>query len=529
MKIRALRTRRPSGLSLLLGSIVVSCVSGCGDDRPPSLNDDPNKNTFTGGRGGDETGTGGTVGKQPNKNWTRVKSIQCESVPSVKGLNPQVELDSLSLYQATTGHLCTPPDYALSETEGDVCASSEEPDRCNDEVERLRAGSLEWSKYDEFWQASFGLLVATGSEENIARLGGPIEELSDGTCGSFSRGGERWGSVNRDGGAGGAGGVGGADNRPWLAPSMSSEATSIRDVETLRTLLGKIDTGNEAMLMFWAHDQQPSCEVYLDGKSYVSLVTKQISDCPFTDQDFEVRITPDGEFSETKVGEPRETGGCAGRRPDGLTAVLSRSSVSSTASWLEHTARLETAAVAAFAYLVRDLKRLGAPKSLVVRAEKAALDEIRHARQVREVALAHGATISEVRVQPAERRTLLSLAVENAVEGCVRECWGALVAHYQAASSNDRELRALWTGIALDESEHAALSFDLAKWFARQLTDEQRIVVEQARLGAVESLREDVCREACELHDPILGLPDTQVAAQLFAQLEQSVFAQQAA
>lgn len=526
--------RHASPLSLLLSSLVASCVSGCGQDSAPTGDGSGGASSGgaspTGAMGGVDPGGSdqGTGGNGPEENWVRVEGLECKSLPSVKGLNPAVELDSLSFYSAWTLHLCDPPALGLVETEGTICDSSEAAELCQSEVERLRAGSLGWAKYENFFEASFGLLVATGSEVNIARLGGPVDELRDGKCGSFSRGQEGWGALRPEE-SGSAGGAGGAGDAPWLGPSLSAEATSIRDLATLRQLLGKIDTGNEALLMFWANNHDPRCEVYLDGDDYVTVATLQINDCPFTDQDFELRITPDGEFSEAAVGEPRELGGCAGRRPDGLATSRSVQSSSAVACWLARAARLETAAVAAFAYLARDLKRIGAPKSLIARAEKAALDEIRHARAVQEIALVKGATPSEVHIQPEAKRTLLSMALENAVEGCVRECWGALVAHHQATASSDQELRRLWTEIAWDESEHAALSFDLAEWFKTKLTPQEQALVEKARLNAVEALRQEVSEVSTEHQETLLGLPDSPTAIRLFAQLELSVFRAQAA
>jgi hypothetical protein len=42
------------------------------------------------------------------------------------------------------------------------------------------------------------------------------------------------------------------------------------------------------------------------------------------------------------------------------------------------------------------------------------------------------------------------------LEGCVRECWGTLCAHYQAQTATD--VRAVWRDIGGDETEHAQLS-----------------------------------------------------------------------
>jgi hypothetical protein len=44
------------------------------------------------------------------------------------------------------------------------------------------------------------------------------------------------------------------------------------------------------------------------------------------------------------------------------------------------------------------------------------------------------------------------------LEGCVRECWGTLCAHYQAQTATATDVRAVWRDIGGDETEHAQLS-----------------------------------------------------------------------
>ncbi len=61
-------------------------------------------------------------------------------------------------------------------------------------------------------------------------------------------------------------------------------------------------------------------------------------------------------------------------------------------------------------------------------------------------------------------RSLEALAVENAVEGCVRETMGALFAMHQAASAADPHVRATMVSIAPDETRHAALGWAVAEW-----------------------------------------------------------------
>ncbi|MCY1008004.1 hypothetical protein OV079_21085 [Nannocystis pusilla] len=75
---------------------------------------------------------------------------------------------------------------------------------------------------------------------------------------------------------------------------------------------------------------------------------------------------------------------------------------------------------------------------------------------------------------PTAVRSLEALARENAVEGCVRETFGALVARYQASVAADEPLRRLFAAIAEDELDHAALAWDVATWLNGQLDEAAR-------------------------------------------------------
>lgn len=224
------------------------------------------------------------------------------------------------------------------------------------------------------------------------------------------------------------------------------------------------------------------------------------------------------------VGGSWESGeGCAGRRPAGLVGGGSAGSAENrTGSILAKIGRLEGAAVVAFAQLSRELLRLGAPEDLVQRAREAALDEIRHARKVSALCEAHGHQVPPVVVEQVGERTVLSLAVENAVEGCVRECWGALVAHLQARHAKDPAVRKVWATIAEEETGHAVLSADIGRWLEEHLSEEARRTVSAAYDQAICALREEVAQGTMECEE--LGFPDRQTGLLLFAELESRVF-----
>jgi hypothetical protein len=71
-------------------------------------------------------------------------------------------------------------------------------------------------------------------------------------------------------------------------------------------------------------------------------------------------------------------------------------------------------------------------------------------------------------------RTLEEVAFENAIEGCIRETYGAWHAWKQAHEAPDRELRATMGRIAADEMRHAALAWDIHEWAMARLDKNTR-------------------------------------------------------
>jgi hypothetical protein len=109
--------------------------------------------------------------------------------------------------------------------------------------------------------------------------------------------------------------------------------------------------------------------------------------------------------------------------------------------------------------------------------------------------------------------SLRELAVENAREGCVRETYGALIALHQAEHAVSAELREAFAAIADDEIAHAALSWDLARWFERRLGSHAA-----ERACAVAGLR-DAATRTYDAIDGALGVPSPRAARALFDHL----------
>src|SRR5260221_3436886 len=119
------------------------------------------------------------------------------------------------------------------------------------------------------------------------------------------------------------------------------------------------------------------------------------------------------------------------------------------------------------------------PLATILGARRARRDEVRHHDVISTLAGAQGVRAPAVNVVNSPPRMLEEFAVENMVEGCVRETFGALIATWQAVTSRDPVFRRLMWSIAVDETRHAALSWQTARWTWERLrfAGRSRIVV----------------------------------------------------
>ncbi|WP_434301532.1 hypothetical protein [Corallococcus exiguus] len=212
---------------------------------------------------------------------------------------------------------------------------------------------------------------------------------------------------------------------------------------------------------------------------------------------------------------------CEGRRPEGLCsdgAVASETPA--LGALFARMAHLEAASVPAFERLADELAVHGAPEHLVRAARRSAKDEVRHAEAMESLARRHGAPMPELKVEPFRARSLESLAIENAVEGCVRETYGALLAGWQARSAEDAQVRESLGTIAPDELRHAELSWAIDAWALDQLSPAARERVNTARSEAWRELEQDAA--SSHLPDAVArhsGLPSADVARRLVREL----------
>ena len=205
---------------------------------------------------------------------------------------------------------------------------------------------------------------------------------------------------------------------------------------------------------------------------------------------------------------------CLGRRPEGLQ-MPEPDSGDELGAWLATCAHLEAASVPAFRTLATELRSYGAPDSLIAACERAARDEVRHARMTTRLARRHGAEPARVELDHAEPRDLLALALDNAVEGCVREAFGALVALWQAHTAVDREVRALAADIAPDEVQHAELAWTVARFIEPQLSATERSRIDDARHAALDELLAETARTSANDVVTRAGLPTGAAGAAL--------------
>jgi hypothetical protein len=187
-----------------------------------------------------------------------------------------------------------------------------------------------------------------------------------------------------------------------------------------------------------------------------------------------------------------------GRKPAGLTAARPGGG-DAIGAWFARLAHLEAASIVAFDRLAAELSAHGAPSSLVRAARAAILDEAHHAFLTGAIDRRAAASPRRPPVgqsppgppAPATPRDLEAFAVENAVEGCVRETWGAVVASVQAAAAADPRIREAMSVISADEAKHAALAWEIDAWARTRLDAAAIARLDAARAAAVDALTVD--------------------------------------
>ncbi|WP_375756406.1 ferritin-like domain-containing protein [Corallococcus exercitus] len=321
----------------------------------------------------------------------------------------------------------------------------------------------------------------------------------------------------------------------FLVTTRGDEVKTYATLAELQGLLGTVDTEQEAVLKTFAAGYSLLCGKKEQGAvkrnddgSFNVISTKGYACGPGTElTQHVVKVTASGEVQELekRVLEKGDPNCNIGRRPVGLQVAEACDAPEALGRYFADAAHLEAASVHAFLRLRDELELHGADVGLQDAARRSAMEEVQHARVTDRLARRFGGTPQRPVVAELPPRSLVEVALENAVEGCVRETYGALLAHHQALHARDLEVREAMVRIAEDETRHAALSWDIDQWARPRLSEQQREALREAQKRAVALLREEV---AVPLDASIIteaGMPTPEAALALLDTLEQDLWA----
>ena len=190
----------------------------------------------------------------------------------------------------------------------------------------------------------------------------------------------------------------------------------------------------------------------------------------------------------------------------------------------------EHASVASFAQHTLQLLNMGAPPSLLMGSQKAALDEIKHAKMCYGIA---GAFLGTT-IQPSSLdvdRSVKSRSGEETIqsvinEGCIGETIAAVRAQLGAHYAKQPMVKDSLETIAADEANHAQLAWNTVQWAITRYPELQTIAKAtfQARIDrpliTMKSIPMDHCDD-CEkdsaLHDNGLLLDEDQLNTEVLS------------
>ncbi len=313
----------------------------------------------------------------------------------------------------------------------------------------------------------------------------------------------------------------------YVVTTQGDEVRRYASFEELVQFLGTIDTPQEALLLLTYRQYQVSCDktrVRTVADGFEADVVMRVMDCPVTNADVTMHVSAAGVITERARTLQPATNLCIGRRPEGLLATGAADSCSELGRHFAEIAHLEAASIAAFEVLAQELEHHRAPASLIHAARAAARDEVRHAARTSQLARRFGARAQAPRVEERPLRDLPALALDNAVEGCVRETFGALVGTYQANAARDPEIAALMREIAIDETRHAALAQEIHRWVWPKLSGDVRSRISRAQAEAVSALSHELRAEPSRVVRELAGVPDATAAAKLHSVMREELW-----
>ncbi|MFP2911135.1 ferritin-like domain-containing protein [Pyxidicoccus sp. 3LFB2] len=270
----------------------------------------------------------------------------------------------------------------------------------------------------------------------------------------------------------------------YVATTRGDEVTAHTTLESLRGLLGTIDTPQEAALLAFAEGYKLDCTnrergaVRSESGGRFSVIGTRGFACgkDTAVTRFVLEVSPSGEIREVRshILERGDPGCSIGRRPVGLRDTDPVACEDALGRHFATVAHLEAASIRAFLRLREELELHGADVALRDAALVSALEEVMHTDVSTRLARRFGGTPMRPEVDSPPPRALFEVALDNAVEGCVRETFGALVAHHQALHARDEEVRGAMVRIAEDETRHAELSWAIDRWAREQLSASER-------------------------------------------------------
>jgi hypothetical protein len=312
--------------------------------------------------------------------------------------------------------------------------------------------------------------------------------------------------------------------------------------DALRELLGPIDAPDDALMIATANGYDVSCPAQNEVDSplspkgsreryvrsveggYELVASSYAATCPVVVRLSTLSVSTAGAVQVLASKDFPSDGVCIGRVPAGLTSRAAAQTRNAFGDHLAQCAHLESASVHAFVRLAEELRAHGAPPTLIERALEAARDEVRHAQVIAALARLHDGLPSEPEVDALPVRSLEEIARENAVEGCVRETYGAIVGAYQAERAADLPLRAAMRRIAADESRHAALSHAVHAWLMPQLDASARERIRDAQHAMLDALHGECTRDEDAAVRDQAGLPDARTARAMLAELARELW-----
>lgn len=457
-----------------LAAVCVTGVAGCGAG---TVTDDP-------GGGGGSVPTFTSLCTTPSPRRSFLEGIK--ATPPFDGAASRYETAFSLDADPTSGGGVEEPDIdangdgwkgTTTETTGTMCATASDPSACRDKVSGYR-------------------VLPPNRDECVAQYAKASYGRDSAVCGVS-----------------------------YILYTRGDEIAVARTRDEIKALIGNFDTLEEAMWVTDAAGLSIACSssgrqsgvpdseyrTTSDGGWEFRLV--EAPNCGATTFRVVVRVDYAGNLTELEREDLHVKPQCAvaGRRPEGFAfgdPACDETRGDAAGAYFASMAALETASVVAFRRLEKQLSRLGAPKELLGRIRSAARDEIRHARATRKLASARGIEPVPPRIPAVDGTpTVLELALDNAREGCVRETYGALMAHYQAVRAESATVRATMSAIAEEETAHAALSWDIAAWLDSRLSEADRAAVVRERASAFAALASELATHIDSDVARIAGIP----------------------